>query len=123
MDIQITSFGFSNGVPLNPDMIFDMRILPNPHYVDSLRPLNGLNEEIKDFVLKEDYSVEFLHKLKDYINFFIQNYANSKDQNINICIGCTGGKHRSVVIAEEIYNFLKVNGLSVQIFHRDIENS
>ena len=84
MEIQITSFGFSNGLPVNPDMIFDARILPNPHYVDSLKTMDGLNKKIKDYVLKEEYSIRFLNRLKDFINFFIRNYRNSKKQDITI---------------------------------------
>jgi UPF0042 nucleotide-binding protein len=123
MEIQITSFGFSNGIPVASDMIFDTRILPNPHYVDSVRPLGGLNEEIENFVLKEDYAIEYLDKLKDFINFFVHNSTNSKNQNINISVGCTGGKHRSVVIAEDIYKFLKVNDFDVKVYHRDLVSS
>ncbi|MFC1724956.1 hypothetical protein ACFL4T_04960 [candidate division KSB1 bacterium] len=123
MEIQIISFGFSNGIPVNSDMIVDARILPNPHYVDYLRPLDGLNEEIENFVLKEDYSIEYLDKLKDFVDFFVHNSANLKNQSINISVGCTGGKHRSVVIAEDIYKFLQVNDFDVKVYHRDLESS
>ena len=118
--IQVMSFGFKHGVPNDVDLVFDMRVLPNPYNVDSLRELTGRNEKIKDYVMKFEESEILLKKIMDYLEFVIPIYIKEGRTQLIIGIGCTGGKHRSVVMTEEISKRLNDNGHQVQFEHRDI---
>ncbi|MEZ0537547.1 RNase adapter RapZ [Caldicellulosiruptoraceae bacterium PP1] len=118
--INVASFGFKYGLPLDSDLVFDVRFLPNPFYVETLKHKTGETDEVKEYVLKWDVTSQFINKLKDLIIFLIPNYIEEGKTQLVISIGCTGGKHRSVVIAKEIYNFIKENGYKVSIYHRDI---
>jgi len=118
--IQIMSFGFKHGVPDDVDLVFDMRVLPNPYNVESLRELTGRNEKIKDYVMKFSESEILLKKITDYLEFVIPIYIKEGRTQLIIGIGCTGGKHRSVVMTEELAKRLNDNGHKVQFEHRDI---
>lgn len=120
MQVQCMSFGFKYGTPTDADLVFDVRCLPNPFYVDSLRSQTGLNEEVSSFVMKYDQSKEFLNKLKDLIDFTLPLYREEGKSELVIAFGCTGGKHRSVTFAEEMYEYLKEKDLPVSVMHRDI---
>lgn len=120
LNILISSFGYKRGIPLNSDMVFDVRFLPNPHFHDELRLLTGLEEKIRDFVLKDKKSLDYLEKLKSFLYFLIPNFIEEKKHYLTISIGCTGGKHRSVVICEELYKKLKEKKYNVKVYHRDI---
>jgi len=100
--------------------MFDVRFLPNPFYMDNLKNTTGLDEEVKNFVLSNDATKGFLIRFKDLILFLIPQYINEGKSSLIISFGCTGGRHRSVVIAEETKNFLEKNGFRCTIFHRDI---
>jgi len=119
LSINIMSFGFKYGVPIDADLVFDVRFLPNPHYVESLRPKTGLDISVKDYVMGWEETNEFLLKLTDLLKFLIPNYQKEGKSNLVIGIGCTGGKHRSVAISEYIVNNLQVEW-DVSIKHRDI---
>lgn len=118
--LTVQSFGFKYGLPIDSDLVFDVRFIPNPYYVDELKNLTGKHNNVKSYVLKSDETKEFLKKLMDMLNFLIPNYIKEGKNHLVISIGCTGGKHRSTVIAEEIYNFLIENGYSSFLNHRDI---
>lgn len=121
MLINIMSFGFKYGIPLDADLVFDVRFIPNPFYVEELKLKTGKENDVKDYVLKWDVSKIFLKKLQDLILFLIPNYIEEGKSQLVIGIGCTGGKHRSVVIAEQLFSTVKRKGYNVSIFHRDIE--
>jgi UPF0042 nucleotide-binding protein len=118
--IQIRSFGFKHGVPNDVDMIFDARILPNPYNIDYLRGLTGRNEKIKEYVMKFPETEILISKLVSYLEFAIPLYIKEDRTQLIVGIGCTGGKHRSVVVAEELATRLNDSGHKVQIEHRDI---
>lgn len=120
MNINVLSFGFKYGVPIDADLIFDVRFLPNPHYVDTLRPMTGLNSEVYDYVMKWPETQEFLTKLLDFLQFMIPQFVKEGKSQVVVGIGCTGGKHRSVSIAEYLGKMLG-NGETerVRVSHRD----
>ncbi len=122
MLITIVSFGFKNGIPLDADLVFDVRFLPNPHYVDSLRHLNGNRSEVSDYVLKWPVTNRFLTKLYDLMDFLVPQYVNEGKSNLIIGIGCTGGQHRSVTIANKLGDFLRAKGYRIVVDHRDVRN-
>lgn len=119
--ITILSFGFKYGIPADSDLVFDVRFLPNPYYVEGLRAKTGNDREIQDYVLQFEEAHEFMAKLEDMLNFLIPNYIAEGKNQLVISIGCTGGKHRSVTLANELYKRLSVKkeyGLKIE--HRDI---
>ena len=119
--INIISFGFKYGIPEDSDLVFDVRFLPNPFYIKELKNLTGNDLDVKNYVLKFELSHKFLDKVLDLINFLIPNYIHEGKNQLVISIGCTGGKHRSVTIANEIYKKLFDGGRNVFINHRDIK--
>lgn len=118
--ISVVSFGFRKGIPLDADLVFDVRFLPNPHYVDSLRELTGNQEEVANYVLKWPVATRFLSKLYDLLEFLGPHYIKEGKTNLIIGIGCTGGQHRSVTIANRLGDFLRTKGYRVVVNHRDI---
>lgn len=120
--VTVLSFGFKYGIPADSDLVFDVRFLPNPYYVEGLRAKNGNDKEIQEFVLQYDEAHQFLDKLEDMVNFLIPNYISEGKNQLVISIGCTGGKHRSVTLANELFKRLEKNKqLGLKIEHRDIE--
>lgn len=119
--ISIISFGFKYGIPIDCDLVFDVRFIPNPYYIDSMRKLTGKNEAVRDFVLNCMQTETFLVKLNDMLEFLIPNYIKEGKSQIVIGIGCTGGRHRSVAIADSLYNTLESMQHRVIIDHRDID--
>lgn len=115
------SFGFKYGPATEADLMFDVRCLPNPFYIDELRHKTGLNKEVKDYVLEKPTAKELLSKLIDLIDFLVPLYLKEGKSSIVIAIGCTGGKHRSVTFAEEIHKHLVEKGYISSVNHRDIE--
>lgn len=120
MNVNVQSFGFKYGVPIDADLIFDVRFLPNPHYVDTLRPLTGLNSEVYDYVMKWPETQEFLQHLSSFLTYMIPQFVKEGKSQVVVGIGCTGGKHRSVSIAEYLGKMLG-NGESerIRVSHRD----
>ncbi|NLL93211.1 MAG: RNase adapter RapZ [Clostridiales bacterium] len=122
MFINILSFGFKYGIPADTDLVFDVRFMPNPYYVDELRPKTGNDKEVNEFVMDSQASKEFLDKLMDMIKFLIPNYVAEGKNQLVISIGCTGGQHRSVTVANKLYEELKNNdSYGIKLTHRDIE--
>lgn len=118
--VTVVSFGFRNGIPLDADLIFDVRFLPNPHYVDSLRALDGNRSEVSNYVLKWPVTGKFLTKLFDMMEFLGPHYIKEGKTNLIVGIGCTGGKHRSVTVANRLGDFMRTKGYRVVVNHRDI---
>ena len=122
MMISVLSFGFKYGIPADADLVFDVRFLPNPYYVDELRPQTGLDEGVFHFVMDNETAGTFVDKLEDMISFLIPNYVQEGKTSLVIGIGCTGGKHRSVTIARELYSRLTKNReYGFRLEHRDVE--
>lgn len=120
--VTIMSFGFKYGIPADADLVFDVRFLPNPYYVEELRPKTGNDREIQQFVMRHPQAHVFLNKLEDMIRFLIPNYISEGKNRLVIAIGCTGGKHRSVTLANELYQRLSQDeGYGLKIEHRDIQ--
>lgn len=119
--ITVLSFGFKYGIPSDADLVFDVRFIPNPFYIDELKPLTGNDVAVRDYVMNCDEAKIFREKLIDLCEFLIPNYIKEGKNQLVIAIGCTGGKHRSVTLANELYNRLKALGHSVIIAHRDID--
>ena len=119
--ITVLSFGFKYGIPADADLVFDVRFIPNPFYIADLKPLTGNDVAVRDYVMEQPESGEFLEKLEDMCNFLIPNYVKEGKNQLAIGIGCTGGKHRSVTLANELYTKLRKVGHSVSIIHRDID--
>ncbi len=119
--VSVLSFGFKNGIPADADLVFDVRFLPNPFYIDELKHKTGNDQEVQDYVMSFLEASEFLEKLKEMLDFLIPNYIKEGKHQLVIGIGCTGGKHRSVTLANELYAGLKERGnYGVKLYHRDI---
>ncbi|MDE6956689.1 MAG: RNase adapter RapZ [Lachnospiraceae bacterium] len=120
--VTVLSFGFKYGIPNDADLVFDVRFLPNPYYIEELRPLSGNNAAVHDYVMANEKSYEFLEKLTDMMKFLIPNYIQEGKHQLVVAIGCTGGKHRSVTLANELYRTLACEEeYGIRIEHRDIE--
>lgn len=119
--IRTMSFGFKYGIPVDADLVFDVRFLPNPFYIEELKHLTGNDKPIQDYVLSFEEASAFLDKLSDMVQFLIPNYVKEGKHQLVIAIGCTGGKHRSVTLTNEFYKRLENKGsYGLTIFHRDI---
>ncbi|MDF2877067.1 MAG: rapZ [Clostridia bacterium] len=119
--VTIVSFGFKYGMPADADLVYDVRFAPNPYYIPEMRPFTGNDEIVKNYVMQFEVTQIFLSKLKDMISFLIPNYMQEGKNQLVVAIGCTGGKHRSVTIANALNKFLQNEGYSVVIQHRDID--
>ncbi len=120
--ITVMSFGFKYGIPTDADLVLDVRFLPNPYYIDELRAKTGNDKEIQDYVMSFPEANEFLDKLTDMLEFLIPNYVKEGKNRLVIAIGCTGGKHRSVTLANALYNRLKDRGnYGIKLEHKDID--
>ena len=118
--VNIVSFGFKHGIPADVDLVFDVRFLPNPFYIDELKPKTGNDQEVRDYVMSFPEAGEFLQKLTDMISFLIPNYIKEGKNQLIVGIGSTGGKHRSVTLANKVYEQLKDQGnYGLTVSHRD----
>lgn len=121
--ITVMSFGFKYGIPIDADLVFDVRFLPNPFYIDELKAKTGNDQEVQDYVMQFGEAEEFMNKLIDMIRFLIPNYVKEGKYRLVVGIGCTGGKHRSVTLANELYKRMKDKGnYGLKLYHRDINN-
>jgi len=118
--VTVTTFGYKYGIPLDADLVFDVRFLPNPYYVEALRPLPGNSPEIREFVLRSRQTVEFRQRLLDMLAYLLPQFTAEGKSHLTVAIGCTGGKHRSVVIGEDLAEFLRGAGYAVRVKHRDM---
>ena len=121
MRVSIRSFGFKHGVPRDTDLVLDVRFLPNPHWVPELRELRGTNPPVSEYVLGSDGAGEFMDKIDDLLEFLIPRFQGEGKSYLSIGIGCTGGHHRSVAIAEELRRRLSEHGVNASVRHRDME--
>ena len=122
LNIFVVSFGFKHGLPRDADLVFDVRFLRNPHYKKTLRPLSGLDPEVASFIRDDSGLVEFLRNLKQMLSSLFPRYSAEGKSYLTIAVGCTGGQHRSVFIAEELMAWIAEQGESVYLRHRDLEN-
>jgi UPF0042 nucleotide-binding protein len=120
LQTNVVSFGFKHGVPLDVDMVFDCRFLPNPHWVDELRPQTGLDEPVREYVLGQPETDAFLTKVDDLMALLLPAFVKEGKSYLSIAVGCTGGRHRSVVLAEELARLLAKRGFEPTVQHRDI---
>jgi RNase adapter protein RapZ len=121
LQASIVSFGFKHGLPLDVDLVFDCRFLPNPHWVESLRPLRGTDAKVKRYVMKQPETESFLVELERLFALLLPAYVKEGKSYLSIGVGCTGGHHRSVVLAEELARTLERLGFPARVHHRDIE--
>jgi UPF0042 nucleotide-binding protein len=121
MQVTVLSFGYKHGLPLDADLVLDCRFLPNPHWVDELRPLTGLDPAVRDYVLDQPAAKEFLEHLEALSGQLLPAYVAEGKAYLTIAFGCTGGRHRSVAIAEEVARRLRRHGFTPGVLHRDVE--
>ncbi len=120
MQLSVMSFGFKHGLPLDVDTVFDVRFLPNPHWVEELRPLTGLDAPVRDYVLGQSAAQEFLTRVDDLLSFLLPAYVQEGKSYLTVAIGCTGGRHRSVALAEDLAARIRDRGFSPTVYHRDV---
>ncbi len=123
MTITVVSYGFKFGIPLDADMVFDVRFLPNPFYVESLRRKSGNMQEVGDYIWKWPVTQQFMERLGGLVDFLVPNYMKEGKSQLIIAIGCTGGLHRSVFVANRVYEGLRTKGYKVNVEHRDIKHN
>jgi UPF0042 nucleotide-binding protein len=119
--ITTSSFGFKYGLPRDADMVLDVRFLPNPHWVPELRPQTGLDAPVRDYVLAQKDTTSYMEKVRDLLDVCLPGFVKEGKQYLTVAIGCTGGKHRSVALTEELATWLRAEGYSVHVTHRDVE--
>lgn len=121
IDVTVMSFGYKHGLPMDADLVFDVRFLPNPYYVEELRPLTGLDLPVAEFVFSYQQARSFMEKITDMLDFLLPLYIEEGKLSLTVAIGCTGGRHRSVAIAAALSEHLRAEGLSSVNFNRDID--
>ena len=119
--INISSFGFKYGIPTESDVMFDVRFLPNPFYVASLKKLSGNNRKVRDYIFRSELADQFVNSAHDLLKSMVQGYINEGKYHLNIAFGCTGGHHRSVAIANAVAEEFKKDGMRVRVYHRDLD--
>ena len=121
--VTVMSFGFKYGIPADADLVFDVRFLPNPFYIDELKHKTGNDKEVQDYVMNNEEATTFMDKLTDMIQFLIPNYVKEGKYRLVIAIGCTGGKHRSVTLANELFKRMRDTGnYGIKLYHRDVDS-
>ena len=123
MTVNVTSFGFKYGLPLEADLVLDVRFMPNPFYIEDLRPKTGLDEAVSDYVFSFQQTRDFMQKLEDLLSFTLPLYAEEGKTSLTIAVGCTGGHHRSVAVTHALTGFIRRQGYSVTENHRDMSRS
>ena len=121
MRITVLSFGYTHGIPLDVDIVIDCRFLPNPHYVDELRPLSGLDAEVAGYVMSQPVTEEFLERMESLLTLLVPQYVNEGKSYLTVAFGCTGGRHRSVAVTEHFAGVLGAMGHEPAVVHRDID--
>jgi UPF0042 nucleotide-binding protein len=119
-NVNVVSFGFKYGIPAEADLLFDVRFLPNPFFVDDLRFLDGTNSEVQQFVDRSEATYQFMQRLEEFLDFLIPHYAAEGKTYLSVALGCTGGKHRSVALAERLGQYLQERKLPHSVSHRDL---
>ena len=123
MTVNVTSFGFKYGLPLEADLVLDVRFMPNPFYIQDLRPKTGLDKAVADYVFSFQQTRDFMKKLEDLLSFTLPLYAEEGKTSLTIAVGCTGGHHRSVAVTHALTDFIRQQGYSVTENHRDMSRS
>ncbi len=121
MQTSVVSFGYKHGIPLDVDLVFDCRFLPNPFWVEELRPFSGLDEPVREYVLSQPESLSFLEKVDDLLTSILPAFVREGKSYLTIAMGCTGGRHRSVALAQALADRLAGHGQAASVFHRDID--
>jgi RNase adapter protein RapZ len=121
LSVRLVSFGFKHGLPIDADLVFDVRFLPNPHFVPGLRALDGRDHAVREFIFKHEESRQLFERLRDLLRFVLPAYAREGKSYLTVAIGCTGGRHRSVALVEELRRGLAELGFSPSVAHRDID--
>jgi UPF0042 nucleotide-binding protein len=121
LPVSVMSFGYKHGTPRDADLVIDCRFLPNPHWVDELRPLPGTDERVRTYVKGQQTYREFMRRLRSLLGFMVPGFVAEGKSYLTVAVGCTGGRHRSVVIAEELASFFRDKGLPVSVEHRDLD--
>ena len=121
LSVSLVSFGFKHGVPFDADLVFDVRFLPNPHFVEGLRPLDGRDTRVREFILQHEESRELMRRLEDFLGFVLPAYQRERKAYLTVAVGCTGGRHRSVALVEELKTFMDRLGLDATVVHRDMD--
>ena len=121
MQTSLISFGYKHGLPLDADVVLDCRFLPNPHWVAELRDLTGLDDRVKAYLWRRPETAEFIDRVAELLRFLLPQFLSEGKSYLAIAIGCTGGRHRSVALVEELASRLRADGYSLSVFHRDIE--
>ena len=120
MTVSVVSFGFKYGLPMEADLVFDVRFLPNPYYIPELKNKTGMDAEVRDFVFSYQQTKDFVAKVEDLLAFLLPSYVDEGKSNLVIAVGCTGGKHRSVSVARELADFASKRGYAITVSHRDL---
>jgi RNase adapter protein RapZ len=123
LQVSLVSFGYKHGLPIDVDLVFDCRFLPNPHWVEELRPLTGLDESVRDYVLSRPDTDAFLAQLDRLLDLTLPGYEREGKAYLSIGVGCTGGRHRSVVVAEQLGERLRGHGYRAAVHHRDVDRA
>lgn len=121
LEVTVEAFGFKHGIPLDADLVFDVRFLPNPYYLEELRPLTGLDRPVAQYVFDSNDARSFMEKVEDLLDFLLPLYVEEGKLSLLIAVGCTGGRHRSVAIAAALTEYLKAKGINAENINRDIE--
>lgn len=120
MSVSVVSFGFKHGLPMEADLVFDVRFLPNPHYIPELRPKTGLDPDVRDFVFSYQQTKDFVAKLEELLAICLPSYVDEGKTSLVVAVGCTGGKHRSVAVARELGDYIAKRGYVTDVSHRDM---
>lgn len=120
MTVSVTSFGFKHGLPMEADLVFDVRFLPNPHYIPDLRPKTGLDPEVRDFVFSYQQTKDFVAKVEELLAICLPSYVDEGKTSLVIAVGCTGGRHRSVAVAKALGEYIAKRGYVTDVSHRDM---
>jgi UPF0042 nucleotide-binding protein len=121
LTVHLQSFGFRYGIPMDSDLVIDVRFLPNPYFIDSLKSFSGLNRNVRDFVLGHAITAEFLDRYRDLLDLLVPGYQKEGKSYLTLSVGCTGGRHRSVAITEELKAYFTKSNVELKVTHRDIE--
>jgi len=121
MKTSVVSFGYKHGIPLDVDVVFDCRFLPNPFWIEELRPFSGLDEPVRTYVLSQPETLDFLEKVDELLTSILPSFIREGKSYLTIAMGCTGGRHRSVALAQALSERLGAHGSAVSVFHRDVD--
>ena len=121
LQVSLISFGYKYGAPRDADLVLDVRFLPNPHWVDELRPLPGSHDKVRAYVMEQKMYREFMRRLRSLLSYIVPGFVAEGKSYLTVAIGCTGGRHRSVVVADELAQFFRDRGLPVSVDHRDLD--